>query len=590
MPPFIYVLIFGLLARAGETRLPSERDQWIEVRTDHFTFFSNASQKQSLEIAQNLERFRALLAFIRPGGEIVQPLPTKVFVFKQSRAFAPYRMWRGTIERSLQGYFLRHPHGNYIAMNATPRQEEPEAVLFHEMFHAYARHNLIGIPLWLEEGLAEYHKTFRVLSNKLHLGVPIPWHVVLLRTHGTMPLKVLFEIDADSDEYREFEKKGMFYAQCWALVHYLLSGNEDLAPRFPALLDAFAAGSETEPALASALGLDLDQLERQLLGYVHGAHFPTLSLESGRLRFSDNADVRGLSHAEALSRLGELLAHCGPEAAEDARAHFLAALEIEPQQPEVFTGLAVLADGAGQTDEVERLAQIAVSMGAKEALPYYLGADSILRRSGDVASLEQARSLLQQAILLAPGFGELHFLLGQTFFKDPNRAAEGVSHFKKAMALLPDRGDIGINLARLYLNLEQWQEADELVSKLSQSHQDSKSAAELKELLERKRWVSEVNAALIAGDAAMVREIFDRGVEAGIDPTLLDRVSAELRNMENNVLVDSKEARYNRAVGLLNEGKDDEAREILLELDQELEDGALKRAVFILLRRLHQKP
>ena len=49
-------------------------------------------------------------------------------------------------------------------------------------------------------------------------------HVFLLRQSKMLPLQTLFEVDYKSPHYNEKNKQSIFYAQSWALMHYLIIG------------------------------------------------------------------------------------------------------------------------------------------------------------------------------------------------------------------------------------------------------------------------------------------------------------------------------------------------------------------------------
>jgi len=81
------ILILAALAspavRAAE--LPREGDRWIELTTDDFTFFSNAGQRATREIASDLEELRSVLAHVT-RFELDSPVPIRVYVFRNAGA------------------------------------------------------------------------------------------------------------------------------------------------------------------------------------------------------------------------------------------------------------------------------------------------------------------------------------------------------------------------------------------------------------------------------------------------------------------------------------------------------------------------
>jgi Protein of unknown function (DUF1570) len=136
--------------------------------------------------------------------------------------------------------------------------------LRHELTHALLHSVLKDVPLWLDEGLAEYYE------------VPPTWngldrrHVRILREKGIRPdlarLEQLSEVkDMDADRYRE----------AWAWVYLMLRGN----PKAKEVLLAYLQQLRTkpnagplQPRLAEAVpGLD-DALDRLLVQAADDGH------------------------------------------------------------------------------------------------------------------------------------------------------------------------------------------------------------------------------------------------------------------------------------------------------------------------------
>ncbi len=115
-------LIFLIWCPAGAaaTPLPDESEAWIKIRTAHFTLFSDASGKRTVEIGANLERFRAALARIVSGLEVNSPVPSWIYVFKNDAAFRPYKKRVGIGLANVSGAFVADRDGNYVGIDASP--------------------------------------------------------------------------------------------------------------------------------------------------------------------------------------------------------------------------------------------------------------------------------------------------------------------------------------------------------------------------------------------------------------------------------------------------------------------------------------
>ena len=80
------VLLLLAVSLAPAAPLP-DIDDWIEVRTEHFTLFSNAGERRTSKIAVQLERFRLALGRITQGFELDSQVPTSIFIFANDSAY-----------------------------------------------------------------------------------------------------------------------------------------------------------------------------------------------------------------------------------------------------------------------------------------------------------------------------------------------------------------------------------------------------------------------------------------------------------------------------------------------------------------------
>jgi len=75
--------------------------------------------------------------------------------------------------------------------------------------------------LWLNEGLAEFYENTDIHDKDVALGEPSQENILWLRENRLLPLATLFTVDSTSPYYHEEKKGSIFYAESWALTHYL---------------------------------------------------------------------------------------------------------------------------------------------------------------------------------------------------------------------------------------------------------------------------------------------------------------------------------------------------------------------------------
>jgi len=186
------------------------KDDWVSVRTRNFLLVGNTSKKQIRQVALRLEQFRAAIARLFGKANLDSHAPTTVIIFKSHESYRPFKT-----KPNSAGFFQWNPHINYITLTTEVRGDQnPYNVVFHEYTHLLLNSINANMPLWFDEGLAEYYSTLDITGDlQVVLGKPIPTHVSRLRQNQLLPLKTLFQVDRQSPYYNESDNQSVFYAQ-----------------------------------------------------------------------------------------------------------------------------------------------------------------------------------------------------------------------------------------------------------------------------------------------------------------------------------------------------------------------------------------
>ena len=116
-------ILFCILAGGAEpdAGLPREELPWVRVETAHFTIFSYAPEAKTLQIVNEVERFRALLEFMMPRETPKRAAKIPIFVFSSNSGFAPYNRpgLTGDVER-FGGFFRETRFGPIWSMCSEP--------------------------------------------------------------------------------------------------------------------------------------------------------------------------------------------------------------------------------------------------------------------------------------------------------------------------------------------------------------------------------------------------------------------------------------------------------------------------------------
>jgi hypothetical protein len=280
--------------------LPAQAaDNWLSIRSKNFLLVGNASESSIRRIGRELEEFRAALALIFPGVKQPSSIGTTVIVFKDDRAFRPYKpLYEGKVA-NIAGYFQAGEDVNFIALAADTQSPH---VVYHEFVHFLTKDTALPLPPWASEGLAEVYGMFEISGKDIMLGRAIGEHIGLLNQQPLMPLNLLLSVQQGSPYYNEKTKQGMFYAESWAAVHFLLFGNNaQRRAQFSRYLNLSANGKSIEENCREAFQTDLKTLEEEIRRYVRAqVAWPAIKIKlQEKLDFDREMQVSNLSDTQA---------------------------------------------------------------------------------------------------------------------------------------------------------------------------------------------------------------------------------------------------------------------------------------------------
>jgi tetratricopeptide (TPR) repeat protein/soluble cytochrome b562 len=386
-----------------------------------------------------------------------------------------------------------------------------------------------------------------------------------------------------SPEYNEADRRGGFYAESWALVHYLISGNPERRRQASEYLRLVQAGTPPDRIFAKAFGADPTRLEHELRIYIQKKLFDYTRVPI-RSAASLAVDVKPMARADVLYRLGDLLANLSDDRAAEAGEHFRAALALQPSHGPALAGLGFLAERAGRTDEARASYEKAAKLAPDDVRVQYLYANNLIADPGP-DSLRLARAALKRAVALRPDFGEAWARLGYTYQTEEDLPPEAVQALETAHRLLPARMDVAHNLSLAYARNGQAANAQELIDRVlvPQATPEQVESAREGLLDEEHRRAEELIGAQKLAEALPVLEAVKAKTSRPQRRAEIEQRIEEIRHALNfNAFVD----RYNQAVELANRGKVPEADAILETLLKTTQDPVQVERARTLLERL----
>jgi len=443
------------------------KDKWINLTTKNFNIISNADEAPTRRLALKLEQFHFVFSklFNLP---LTRAVPTTVMVFKHDASFRPFKPLYNGKPSNIAGYFQPGQDENLIAMDISANQEHPMSVIYHEYTHLLTSSTPRQWPVWLQEGLAELYSSFEVDDNKVTLGSPISRHVMLLRDKTFIPLQDLLGVRHGSPIYNERDKQGIFYAESWALCHYLMFGDKNVRRSQMAEFASLINQSVSEDrAFSQAFKISPGEMEKQIRSYIGRSTYTinvyTLASTDGEKEIA----VGPVSDSEAQFYLGNLLART--KRLDEAEVLFKQAIALEPDLPRPYEGLGFVALRRTNFSEALEHYKQAAQRGSKNHLAHYYYADALQRQAAGHITPELAKTIsdeLHASINLMPGFAYSHAALGYLALVTGQNFKEGADSMQIAARLAPQNKSLLLNLASLQARMKNYDSAKKTLEPL----------------------------------------------------------------------------------------------------------------------------
>lgn len=328
-----------ILAAAG----PTDAADWVRVDTPNFVVYGESGPKRVKQVAAEFERFREALSRVLSASAASTPVPTTVVAFDTQRTFAPYRPLYNGKPIQLVGYFSSSETHSVIGL-ALQDRDQALRTIFHEYTHLVAANAARELPAWVSEGVAEYYSTFAISPDgrTATLGKVILSHLQLLNERSLLKHDELLRIDRSSPLYNEGERRSLFYAQSWALIHMLLSGEPNRARELASYISLTAAGTPSGDAWRQVFGAV--DVNRALEEYVTRQRMRGYAFRFQREIEAKIGDAVPQSLADVQAACGDLLRHVVPEKA-DMHLRLAAAMQPPSPRARALLGLVKLRGG-----------------------------------------------------------------------------------------------------------------------------------------------------------------------------------------------------------------------------------------------------
>ena len=455
---------------------PIWEKEWLELKTANFIIFSELKEKETRRLGNELEAFRSIVLSMTNMDEATIPrIPTYITVFKK-------RLKDLGLKSDVAGAFVPGLRSNHMIVFSSGKNFNRH-IIQHEYTHFLTRnHSSAEYPTWFDEGFSEFLATVKLKKSAFTYGDVSENRMQWLSYYPWHQFDKLIKITDTNDLKRT--RKGVFYAQSWALVHYLLLGRKgsQFSPELTQFLQFRKQGLDPVSAFERGFNLNTKDLRGELRKYlsrkIRYYEFPL-----DRIIVPKSASIETLNIDSVANRIGELCLAIGEY--ENSGKYFLAAREYNLYNARAHTGIADVHKFANEFDLAEGYFKSSIEIEPDNALHYLdfaeyyaYRADSSPYIAEKIELLEKSINMIQKSIELDDNNPEALIVYAQLLLLAGENHEVALEKALKAHRLLPSHPSTKLVLAEIFINMGFDRNALELLqSVLGWSHSSAVESA-----------------------------------------------------------------------------------------------------------------
>jgi len=411
----IYLLTL-LVCSFAPSHLSADQKPWTEVKSPHFRVLTDGNATDGRRVAREFEQMREVFATAFPKMRLENGAQFVIFAPKDDDCMKTMQPILGKTKETRKevkkaGLFQSGWERAYAVICLNADAPGRYSVVYHEYVHTLLHANFRWLPTWLDEGLAEFYGNSRFEQTKVYVGTPSS-RVFQLRDRQFIPLDELISENPWRKFSRDEEKIDRYYAESWALVHYLFFGpGMENGAKLNQFYQALMKGEKQKDAFEENFG-DFKKLQEALTRYINNFSFTSYVFPNPPHIQEKDFPSREMSVAETEAELGTYRAWSYD--LDDARDALNAALQADANQPLAHETVGFLEFREGHDDKAKEEFIKAYTADPNRYLSlYYKTMLSGLATATTSAGQGAFRAMMSQVLKLdsnfAPAFVELSF-------------------------------------------------------------------------------------------------------------------------------------------------------------------------------------
>ena len=421
---------------------------WIEVHSPHFTVLTNSNDGDGRRIALQFERMRAVFHVVIPSASDDAGTPIVVLALKDKKSFRTLEpeAYLAKNQLDLAGYFLNAQDRDYVLVRLDAEGNHPYATVYHEYTH-YLLRKADWLPLWLNEGLAEFYQNTDIHDPKeVRFGEPSADDILYLRQSRLLPVTTLLAVDHNSPYYHDEQKGSVFYSESWALTHYIeITDFQHKTTRLHDYATKLIAGEDPVQAAQETFG-DLKKLDSALNAYVQQSNFQEFRLLVPVNIPESSFTVRQIPGPEMDAIRADVLLDVGRK--KEAADLLQSVLAVDPKSEQAHETMGAMKFREHDTEAARKWYGEAVQLDSKSYLALYYFA-TMTMHSGDRGQDDAIEKSLLSSIEFNPKFAPSYDSLAY-FYSSRHEKLDQARHLSvQAVSLEPENVLYRMNAAQI---------------------------------------------------------------------------------------------------------------------------------------------
>ncbi len=457
-----FCFVLSALAKASD-------NPWLEIRSQHFRILTDGNEKDARHVARELEQMREVFANRYPSFRLDSGPPLSIFAPRNDETadsldptFGSEKAQSGVLgiyyeqwEKQYAAFRLHKAEVSSAGMDGASSMN----VIYHEYVHSILHRNTRWLPIWLDEGLAEFFGSTHFDGQNALVGYPSP-RLVEVKSMPLIPVDTFLGVGPGSPYYHDSRLAGQFYAQSWITVHYMEQGKDmEEGKKLEQFFGLIDQGMDQKKAFAQIFG-DTSKFRDALRFYIQE---PTLRhwILRGLPRVDESQfSVRTLSPAESEAEIGGY--HIWRHDYKNARTLVEQAIKDDPKLALAHENLGFIDFGEGKDADAGKEFAAAYDLDPKRYLSLYYKTmiNALQGKTLDDAAIYAG---CLRVVMINPGFAEAYVQLALYQLRAGN-LKNALLMAQKASDLEPSRAGYFILTAHVLELMGQYQQAGDIAS------------------------------------------------------------------------------------------------------------------------------